>query len=88
MHGAVSRMTCRAVLKPSAFGRDRAEDEEMTVPWTQAELDRLKMMVRQKASAADIAKSLGRRVGSVKTKVREMGLVPLKKPRLRPSAGL
>ena len=62
--------------------------EEMTVPWTEAELDRLKMMVRQKASAADIAKSLGRRVGSVKTKVREMGLVPLKKPRLRPSAGL
>jgi hypothetical protein len=60
----------------------------MTVPWTQAELDWLKMMVRQKASAADIAKSLGRRVGSVKTKVREMGLVPLKKPRLRPGAGL
>ena len=66
----------------------RAEGEEMTVPWTEADLTRLEKMVKQKASAADIAKSLGRRVGSVKTKVREMGLVPLKKPRLRPSAGL
>jgi hypothetical protein len=55
----------------------------MTRPWVQADLIRLKMMVRQNASAADIARSLGRRVGSVKTKVREMGLVPLKKPRER-----
>jgi hypothetical protein len=30
---------------------------------------------------ADIARSLGRRVGSVKAKVRQMGLVPLKKSR-------
>jgi hypothetical protein len=50
----------------------------MTRPWVQADLIRLKMMVRQNASAADIARSLGRRMGSVKTKVREMGLVPLK----------
>jgi IS30 family transposase len=55
----------------------------MTVPWTQADLTQLEKMVKQKASAADIARSLGRRVGSVKTKVREMGLVPLKKPRER-----
>jgi hypothetical protein len=51
----------------------------MTPPWTQADLIRLKMMIRQKASAAYIARSLGKRVGSVKAKVREMGLVPLKK---------
>ena len=43
--------------------------------------------MRQKASAADIAKSLGRRVGSVKAKVREMGLVPLKKSRAKDSRG-
>jgi hypothetical protein len=53
----------------------------MTRPWTEADLIRLKRMVRQKASAADIARSFGRRVGSVKAKVREMGLVPLKKSR-------
>ena len=55
----------------------------MTAPWTQADLTQLEKMVKQKASASDIARSLGRRVGSVKTKVREMGLVPLKKPRFR-----
>ena len=51
----------------------------MRPPWTQADLIRLKMMIRQKASAADIARSLGKRVGSVKAKIREIGLVPLKK---------
>jgi hypothetical protein len=62
-------------------GRCQAEGgaEEMTRPWTQADLVRLKTMVRQKASSADIARCLGRRVGSVKAKVREVGLVPLKK---------
>ena len=50
--------------------------------WTEVDLIRLKKMVKQKASVADIAMSLGRRVGSVKAKVREMGLVPLKKTRL------
>jgi hypothetical protein len=55
----------------------------MTGPWTQADLIRLETMVRQKVSAAEIARSLARRVGSVKAKVREMGLVPLKKPRER-----
>jgi hypothetical protein len=51
----------------------------MTRPWTQADLKRLETMVRQKASSANIARSLGRRVGSVKAKIRGMGLVPLKK---------
>ena len=60
----------------------------MTRPWTQADLLRLETMVRQKASAADIARSIGRRVGSVKAKVREMGLVPLKKSRAKISEAL
>ena len=64
-------------------GRAGAEGEEMTRPWTEADLIRLKRMVRQKASVADMARSLGRRVGSVKAKVREMGLVPLKKSLLQ-----
>jgi hypothetical protein len=54
----------------------------MTMPWVQADLSRLKMMVRQKASVAEITRFLGRRAGSVKAKVREMRLVPLKKSRL------
>ena len=53
----------------------------MTRPWTQADLVQLNRMARQKANVADIFRSLGRRVGSVKPKIREMGLVPLKKPR-------
>ena len=57
----------------------------MTRPWTQGDLDRLETMVRQKASAAEIARSLGRRVGPVKAKVREMGLVPLKKSQAKVS---
>ena len=44
----------------------------MTRPWTQADLIRLETMVRQKVSAAEIARSLGRRVGSVKARVREV----------------
>ena len=57
--------------------------KEMTRPWTQADLIRLKTMARQKASAAEIARSLGRRVASVKAKIREVGLVPLKKSRAK-----
>ncbi len=53
----------------------------MTMPWTEADVIRLKRMVRQKASVADIARSLGRRAGSVKAKIREVGVVPLKKSR-------
>jgi IS30 family transposase len=51
----------------------------MTSLLAQTDLIRLKRMVRQKASAADIARSLGRRSGSVKAKVRENGASPLKK---------
>jgi hypothetical protein len=66
-------------------GRDRAEGEEMkakgemTLPWTEAETRRLRTLARKKASAEDIAKSLGRHVGSVKKKARELGLILLKK---------
>jgi hypothetical protein len=51
----------------------------MARSWTEADLIRLKRMVRQKASVADIARSLARRAGSVKAKIREIGLVPIKK---------
>jgi transposase len=60
----------------------------MTRPWTEADLIRLKRMVRQNASVANIARSLGRRVGSVKAKVREMGRVPLKTSRPEAIRGL
>jgi predicted transcriptional regulator len=51
----------------------------MTRLWTEEETDRLRALVRKKLSAEDIAKSLDRHAGSVKKKVRELGLVPLKK---------
>jgi hypothetical protein len=51
----------------------------MTQPWTEAETRRLRALARKKVSAEDIAKSLRRHAGSVKKKVRELGLIPLKK---------
>jgi IS30 family transposase len=51
----------------------------MTRPWTEAETRRLRALTRKKVSAEDIAKSLRRHAGSVKKKVRELGLIPLKK---------
>ena len=53
----------------------------MTRQWTEAETLRLKALARKKVSAEDIAKSLARHVGSVKKKVRELGLIPFKKPK-------
>jgi hypothetical protein len=53
----------------------------MTIPrpqqWTEAEVHRLRMLVKRKVSADSIAKSLGRYVGSVKTKAREFASNPL-----------
>jgi hypothetical protein len=46
--------------------------------WSKAELSRLKAMARRKVDAREIAIALGRHVGSVKKKVRELGLVPRK----------
>jgi hypothetical protein len=51
----------------------------MTRPWTEAETRRLRVGARKKVSAEDIAKSLGRHVGSVKKKARELGLILFKK---------
>jgi len=61
------------------FDRARAADEgEVTIPrpqqWTKAEVHQLRMLAKRKVSADSIAKSLGRHVGSVKTKARELNL--------------
>ena len=49
----------------------------MTMPqqWTEAEVRRLGMLAKRKVSADNIAKSLGRYVGSVKTKALELRLI-------------
>ena len=51
----------------------------MTIPrpqeWTEAEVHRLRTLAKRKVSADCIAKSLGRYVGSVKTKARELNLI-------------
>ena len=54
----------------------------MTRLWTDEETDRLRALAR-KVSAEDIAKALYRHAGSVKKKMRELGLVPLKKVKAR-----
>jgi hypothetical protein len=55
----------------------------MTIPrpqeWTEAEVHQLRMMAKRKVSADGIAKLLGRYVGSVKTKARELNLVVVRK---------
>ena len=47
--------------------------------WSEAELIRLKTMLRRRVSARQIAITLGRHVVSVKKKARELGLVPLRR---------
>ena len=47
--------------------------------WTEAEMRRLKAFARRKVTADNIAKELGRRVGSVKRKAGELGLMLFKK---------
>jgi len=46
--------------------------------WTEAETRRLRAAARKKVSAEDIANALGRHVGSVKGKSRELGLILFK----------
>jgi hypothetical protein len=53
----------------------------MTRLWTDAELRQLRAMARKKASAAEIARSIQRHVGSVRAKARELGLVLIKTPK-------
>ena len=48
-------------------------------PWTEAETRLLRARIRKKVSAEEIAKTLGRHVGSVKKKARELGLIPIKR---------
>jgi hypothetical protein len=43
--------------------------------WTEAEVHRLRMFAKRKVGSDKIAKSLGRYVGSVKIKARELGLI-------------
>jgi hypothetical protein len=52
--------------------------------WTEAETRRLRASARKKVSAEDIAKSLGRHVGPVKKKARELGLILFKKAKAKP----
>jgi len=52
--------------------------------WTEFEVRRLRVLAQRKVSADKIAKSLGRYVGSVKIKARELGLLLLRKG-VRPS---
>ena len=53
----------------------------MTIPrpqeWTEAEVHRLRMLAKRKVSADNIAKLLGRYVGSVRTKALEFASDPL-----------
>jgi predicted TPR repeat methyltransferase len=48
-------------------------------PWTEEELQKIRMGCRKGLSARQIADLINRRVASVKKKARELGLVPLKK---------
>jgi hypothetical protein len=47
--------------------------------WTKAEVHRLRMFAKRKVGSDKIAKSLGRYVGSVKIKARELGLIVSRK---------
>jgi hypothetical protein len=48
-------------------------------PWTEEEVHRLRVLAKKKVSAGEIARSLGRHVGSVKKKARELSLILFKK---------
>jgi hypothetical protein len=55
----------------------------MTIPrpqeWTKAEVHQLRMLAKRKVSADSIAKLLGRYIGAVKTKARELNLIVSRK---------
>jgi hypothetical protein len=55
-------------------GRKRSTQE-----WTEAEVHQLRMLAKRKVRADSIAKLLGRYVGSVRTKARELRLILSKK---------
>ena len=43
--------------------------------WTESELKRLKVLAKRKMTAGIVAELLGRHVGSVKKKAREIGVI-------------
>jgi hypothetical protein len=47
--------------------------------WTESELHRLRALAKKKVTADIVAELLGRHVGSVKKKAREIGLILSKK---------
>jgi IS30 family transposase len=56
----------------------------VTRPWTEPETRQLRARAKKKVSAEDIAKALGRHVGPVKKKARELGLILFKKVKAKP----
>ena len=60
------------------IARDSQMKRTPSQDWSEAELRRLRGMVRRNIDAKQIAIALGRHVGSVKSKVRELGFVPRK----------
>jgi len=59
------------------------EQGQVTRPWTEAETRQLRGSAKR-VSAEDIAKALGRHVGPVKRKARELGLILFKKVKAKP----
>jgi hypothetical protein len=74
---------CERIERVRLFRRSRGAagggEGEMTRArlrqWTEAEVHRLRTLAKRKVSADNIAKSLGRYVGSVKIKARELSLI-------------
>jgi hypothetical protein len=59
------------------------DDGEMTRPWTDDEMHRLRVFAKGKVSAYYIAKSLGRSAGSAKLRARSLGLILYKKAKAK-----
>jgi hypothetical protein len=56
--------------------------------WTGKEIDRLVSLARRKATASDIAKELGRHVGSIKRMARQLSLPLVKRKPLHDACKL
>ena len=61
-------------------GRKRSTQE-----WTEAEVHQLRMLAKRKVRADSIAKLLGRYVGPVKTRARELNLILARRPKAKKS---
>jgi transposase len=62
--------------RPSSNSRPKKQGRPQD--WSEDELKLLKAMARQKVDAREMAIALGRHIGSVKRKLRELGWVPRK----------